>query len=1022
MTELEYKKSIFDILSDLKGLNPLKELFWGELNYERVNESLSRQGWSKIASEALAEDPVLFATGGEDGGFHVLYSRLASDRLLLGHERPVVSRLLKEHPYSLFVFSNEQQDQWHFLNVKYDEKGDKRRLFRRITIGPQERLRTATERLTLLDIEGIEKTLFGLSPLAIQQAHDEAFDVEAVGDDFFKQYAKIFGNVEKSIEGIHEPNQKRLFTQKLFNRLLFIPFIEKKGWLSLNGQKDYLFSLWKNYIKNSSMKSNFYRDRLIILFFCGLNTSKKDFMDEANIINNIGNVPYLNGGLFEREDEDYNENILIPDSCFNSIINDLFYRFNFTVTESTPLDIEVAVDPEMLGRVFEELVTGRHETGSYYTPKPVVSFMCKESLKGYLKTLLHDESILAIENFVEYHNAEELQNPEAVLDAIRNVKVCDPACGSGAYLLGILHELIEMRNCLFKSKNIDPLSDYERKLEIIQKNVWGVDIDPFAVNIARLRLWLSLIVEFEGTNPPPLPNLDFKIEYGDSLTAPNPEGTDQIGFRDNQLNEYENAKAKFMTAHGLYKKELMEKVLGLKKQIAIWSDNKIPSSGFDWIVEFAEIFFEKGFDIVLSNPPYVRTDAPFSHIENEEERQVAIDSWQEYRNLLRKSCIYQTLYEKWDLYIAFIERAFQLLSSNGQMIFIISDSYNTSKFTLKSHEFFLENSTIERIDFCSDISLFRAGVNNTILHLKKTFPDEKHKPIRAYRWGNRSDQFNDNIKLLYSEPQLSFGKDFFRPESKKSTIRNQNFIPFGNICYVSWGLRPCSNERTHRGLFKKKDLVSSVKDNKHSKRFVEGKDTTKWWIFRNSYLEWNTERSPILLARPTFPELYTVEEKLFAMQISGSEQRVAYDNQQRLCNHSMACCVPWYMLKGVVNRSISKTAKYKLQDVTGDREKREKISKQFILKYVLAILNSTVTGEFLNKCRRNKMQLYPDDWKQVPIAPIPMKEQLEFAKLVDIIFREFEQNSYPLSEQALMKVQKIESELDKKIKKIYSEK
>ena len=185
MTELEYKQAVHEILQDLKGMNPLKELFWGELNYDRVNESLSRTGWSKTANEALAEDPVLFATGGQDDGFHVIYSRLNSDRLLLGHERPVVSRLLRDHPYALFVFSNETQDRWHFLNVKYDEEGEKRRLFRRITIGPEERLRTATERLTMLDVENIDRDLFGISPLAIQQTHDEAFNVEAVSDQFF---------------------------------------------------------------------------------------------------------------------------------------------------------------------------------------------------------------------------------------------------------------------------------------------------------------------------------------------------------------------------------------------------------------------------------------------------------------------------------------------------------------------------------------------------------------------------------------------------------------------------------------------------------------------------------------------------------------------------------------------------------------------------------------------------------------------------------------------------------------------
>jgi hypothetical protein len=124
-----------DLLKDLRGLTPLKELFWSELNYQRVNQPISRRGWTDTAASALAEDPLLFASAGQDSGFHVIYARLPSDRLLLGHERPVASRLLKDHPYALFVFSNEAQDRWHFVNVKYDSEMTKRRLFRRITVG-----------------------------------------------------------------------------------------------------------------------------------------------------------------------------------------------------------------------------------------------------------------------------------------------------------------------------------------------------------------------------------------------------------------------------------------------------------------------------------------------------------------------------------------------------------------------------------------------------------------------------------------------------------------------------------------------------------------------------------------------------------------------------------------------------------------------------------------------------------------------------------------------------------------------
>lgn len=173
MPQRDRQQTVLKLLGNFHGLDSLKELFWSELNYERVNQSLSRRNWIETAAKALAEDPLLFAGGGASNDFHVIYARLTSNQLLLGHERPVVSRLLRDHPYALFVFSNTTQTRWHFLNIKYDEKSDKRRLFRRITVGPEERLRTASERLAMLDLEAIiQPDLFGLSPLAIQQHHD----------------------------------------------------------------------------------------------------------------------------------------------------------------------------------------------------------------------------------------------------------------------------------------------------------------------------------------------------------------------------------------------------------------------------------------------------------------------------------------------------------------------------------------------------------------------------------------------------------------------------------------------------------------------------------------------------------------------------------------------------------------------------------------------------------------------------------------------------------------------------------
>lgn len=215
------------------------------MNYERVNRTLSRRRWTARVKNELAEDPLVLASSGNDNAFHIIYARLKSDCLTRDGERLVVNHLLKDHPYALFVFSNHAQSQWHFLNVKYDNTPEKRKLFRRITVGESKQLRTATEQLSLLDLESINSDA---SPLEIQQRHDEAFDVEVVTNKFFTQYRQIFEQVERLIQPtLGDDNRRRLFTQKLFNRLMFIAFIQKKGWLKFNGKIDYLSALWQDY-------------------------------------------------------------------------------------------------------------------------------------------------------------------------------------------------------------------------------------------------------------------------------------------------------------------------------------------------------------------------------------------------------------------------------------------------------------------------------------------------------------------------------------------------------------------------------------------------------------------------------------------------------------------------------------------------------------------------------------------------------------------------------------------------------
>ena len=346
------------------------------------------------------------------------------------------------------------------------------------------------------------------------QAWGHAFDVESVTRRFYEDYGAVFKRAETLIgEAIPHPisdEDLRLFTQSLFNRLMFLRFVERKGWLSFPDQRGtgYLAALCAAGGVNDR---SIYRSRVRPLFFEGLASGVKEIRGD------YGDVPFLNGGLFEegRLDSFVAD---VPDEVFRSVIGlgGLFYRYNFTVEESTPLDVDVAVDPEMLGRVFEELVTSRHGSGSYYTPRPIVSFMCRQVLKRFLSDAT-DAPVVALARLVDDGVVDGLSegHANAIEGALDGVRALDPACGSGAYLLGLLHELIAVRRAL---RNVRLAPDdqflYRLKLHIISQSLYGVDIDPFATEIAKLRLWLSLAVDSDS--PVPLPNLDFKIETGDS--------------------------------------------------------------------------------------------------------------------------------------------------------------------------------------------------------------------------------------------------------------------------------------------------------------------------------------------------------------------------------------------------------------------------------------------------------------------------------------------------------------------------
>ena len=475
----------------------------------------------------------------------------------------------------------------------------------------------------------------------------KAFSVDAVSDMFFDGYKKQYEDIifyitgkrmvkvankwEERLEGkpcqhimqqfSRFPNPEKAirdYVKKLMGRLVFLQFLQKKGWLGVSihdewgsGDSEFIQTLFAR----CDDKDHFI-DKVLEPLFNDLNSENEKKLPQYR-------TPYLNGGLFEQEAADGTD-FPLPEKYMKSLL-DFFASYNFTIDENDPDDAEVGVDPEMLGRIFENLLEDNKDKGAFYTPKEIVSYMCRESLIAYLQTSIEDETAKeAIRQFVTTHQVQE-HLPENTDQLLKDVKICDPAIGSGAFPMGLLKELFLCRTAL---EGISQHQAAEIKKHIIQQNVYGVDIERGAVDIARLRFWLSLIVDEE--TPQALPNLDFKIMQGNSLleqyknvdlsamTEKKADDTGMLTFFDDMIDVYRKELRDMLVQYfnctdHKEKQSLRTRIIDNVKQQLLEQHIKVDFGDIDlsgnnqfflWHTWFHDVFSKGGFDIVIGNPPY----------------------------------------------------------------------------------------------------------------------------------------------------------------------------------------------------------------------------------------------------------------------------------------------------------------------------------------------------------------------------------------------------------------------------------
>ncbi|MEN9549180.1 MAG: hypothetical protein RIR12_1771 [Bacteroidota bacterium] len=504
-----------------------------------------------------------------------IYEVTLAQGIILERNRVGLRNLLRKYwkdiDAAFIAYHRPETPNWRFTYVSeltgYDADGEFVKIKtepKRYTyvLGEGESTRTAAERFTAMATKGSKATLDDVK---------EAFSVEKLSKAFFDEYKKHYDifcdfmvskpNIRQTIFNGDEKGI-RDFNKKLLGRIVFLYFIQKKGWLGVPAKSDWGkgdFDFLTNLFKNSKNPDLFYSELLSKLFFDTLNTKRKDDLIEL-VKGEPCRIPYLNGGLFEEDDKKH-RNLNYPANLFKSLF-DFFNQYNFTIYEDDPNDHTVAVDPEMLGHIFENLLEDNKDKGAYYTPKEIVHYMCQESIIEYLCNALkvepEDQERIAVSNLLKKKEVDKILKPEInnINSALDSLKVCDPAIGSGAFPMGLLHEIFTAKQTLhtFEHGNTKTFDASAVKLNIIQNSIYGVDIEKGAVDIARLRFWLSLIVDEE--KPKALPNLDYKIVGGNSLVSK--LGNDIIDI-DWALNE---------TAHGLFGAELAKKKGDLLKKIS----------------------------------------------------------------------------------------------------------------------------------------------------------------------------------------------------------------------------------------------------------------------------------------------------------------------------------------------------------------------------------------------------------------------------------------------------------------------
>lgn len=821
-----------------------------------------------------------------------LFDITVKDKVMMERNRVAVQELVKRvmdtysGAFMLIHYKQTDKWDWRFTFCQLKDKGEytdsKRYTF---LLGPNQACTTAAQNFGKLAAKGGNIEIGDVV---------KAFDVEALSEEFFRKYKAHYeafveyitgkryeGKEEKVIDDPHEffsslfckdDKAVRDYVKLLLGRITFLHFLQKKGWLGVpengewgSGDEQFMLNLFEK--ASPELKDDFVVSVLNPLFFDALDsdrTDKKDVFD-SKVFGRI-RVPYLNGGMFEKTDKDAVA-VKWPADYFGKLLR-FFSEYNFTIDENDPNEAQVGVDPEMLGKIFENLLEDNKDKGAFYTPKEIVKYMCQESLIAYLKTKTgFDEKLLR--DFV--HSPEEgkaafdEKQQYDILTAILNVKICDPAIGSGAFPIGLLNELVWCKEAIYGDKK----GRAEIKREIIRENIYGVDIEKGAVDIARLRFWLSLIVDEEG--PVALPNLDYKIMQGNTLLEKY-NGVDlskitetpvEADLLDGNLHKDLQNELKKYYGSSIHKEkeEIKNTIVGIIKnklktyeRRGKYADQTVDMTSinvsenkefFLWHTWFKNVFDEGGFDIVIGNPPYIEH--------------------KKLKGVAEKLKHYKVYSGTADFSVYFLEQGLNLLKPSGILSYITTNKFFNTEYG-KNVRHLLKTMQINQLINFEQVEVFEGILVSSVIINVSNIPVMKEN---VFTYEKFFDLTCNEFKSEFSSKQNSFGRysQEFLGDDEWSFSSTEDLAIKVCIETNATLLAEIEGVNIYRGVTtgynpafivdeaKKNDLLSNdINNGQIIKKMLQGRNIRKWYYNESS--EFLLQTGYDLDVPTAFPSIY----------------------------------------------------------------------------------------------------------------------------------------------------------------------